>query len=91
MTLSLYLYFYTNKNLFHGEIAKYFKDGTVTGHIFGGPTDITFQKTIRDSKKNLFSTKLNNNTENKYVKIKVVKTNKIWLSTYSNKNKIIRK
>ena len=45
------LFFYTNKNLFHCVIPKYFKDGTVTSHIFGGSTDIAFQKSIRDSKK----------------------------------------
>jgi len=45
------LFFYTNKNLFHGETPKYFTDGTVTSHIFGGSTDIAFKKSIADSKK----------------------------------------
>lgn len=45
------LFFYTNKDLFHGELPKYFKDGTVTSHIFGGSTDIAFQKSVLDSKK----------------------------------------
>ena len=44
-------FFYTNKNLFHGTIPKYFSDGTVSSHIYGGSLDLKFQKAIIDSKK----------------------------------------
>jgi len=44
-------FFYTNKSIFHGITPKYFTDGIVSSHIYGGSLDLDFQKSIKDSKK----------------------------------------
>lgn len=46
-------FFLTNINIFHGKLPSFCTDGIVTSHIFGGFLDLGFQKSIKDTQKEI--------------------------------------